>query len=280
MTDLHDTVALVSGASRGAGRAIALALGEAGATVYVTARSVRGAPTTEGLPGTVEETAEEVSRVGGAGIAVRCDHADPEQVRALVERLRREQGRLDLLVNNAWGGYERYHPETFVAPFWEQPIEQRWQGMFEAGLKTHLLTSAIAAPLLLTRRGGLIVGTVAWAFDEYLGSLFYDVAKAAIIRTAAGMARELRPHGVAAVALAPGFMRTERVKQAHAIQPFDLSSTESPAYLGRAVVALAADPNVLDKSGRLLTVGDLAREYGFTDLDGRQPLPFRMPVTE
>jgi len=132
--------------------------------------------------------------------------------------------------------------------------------------------------LMLPHRRGLIVATVAWAFNAYLGSLYYDVAKAAVIRIALGMARELRPHGVAAVALAPGFMRTERVMAAHAAQPFDLSGTESPEYLGRAVAALAADPRVLERSGQVLTVGDLAREYGFTDIDGSQPAAFRLPA--
>jgi NAD(P)-dependent dehydrogenase (short-subunit alcohol dehydrogenase family) len=149
--------------------------------------------------------------------------------------------------------------------------------MFTAGLRAHLSGAYYAAPLMVEQRRGLIVGTVAWAFGEYLGNLYYDVAKATIIRMAFGMAHELRPHGVAAVALAPGFMRTERVLNAHASSPFDLSATESPEYLGRAVAALAADPNVMAKSGQLLTVGSLAREYGFTDVDGRQPEPFRMP---
>jgi NAD(P)-dependent dehydrogenase (short-subunit alcohol dehydrogenase family) len=273
---IRKQVAVVTGASRGAGRAIALQLGEAGATVYVTGRSVRGAPTTENLPGTIDETAEEVTTRGGTGIAVRCDHTIVADVEALFAQVQREQGRLDLLVNNVWGGYEHYDGAEFVAPFWEQPL-QRWEGMFTAGVRAHLLAGRFAAPLMLPQRRGLIVNTVAWAFDKYLGNLFYDVAKAAIIRMAFGMAEELRPHGIAAVALAPGFMRTERVMAEHARSPFDLSATESPEYLGRAVAALAADPEVLTKSGRVLTAGDLAREYGFTDVDGRQPEAFRIP---
>ena len=276
MQTLREQVAVVTGASRGAGRAIALQLGEAGATVYVTGRSVRGAPTTENLPGTVDETAEEVTARGGTGIAVRCDHTIVADVEALFSQVQREQARLDLLVNNVWGGYEHYDGAEFVEPFWEQPL-RRWDGMFIAGARAHLLASRFAAPLMLPQRSGLIVNTVAWAFDKYLGNLFYDVAKAAIIRMAFGMAEELRPHGIAAVALAPGFMRTERVMAEHARSPFDLSVTESPEYLGRAVAALAADPEVLTKSGRLLTAGDLAREYGFTDIDGRQPEAFRIP---
>ncbi|GAC1319817.1 MAG: SDR family NAD(P)-dependent oxidoreductase [Chloroflexota bacterium] len=275
MQALRETVAVVTGASRGAGRAIASALGAAGATVYVTGRSVRGGSTTEGLPGTVDETAEEVTGRGGRGIAVRCDHTEAEEVDALFGRVRDEYGRLDLLVNNVWGGYEQYDGARFAAPFWEQSL-RHWDGMFTAGVRAHLIAGRFAAPLMLSRTSGLIVSTVAWAYDSYLGNLFYDVAKSAIIRMTSGMAHELRPHGIAAVALAPGFMRTERVLAEHARSPFDLSVTESPEYVGRAVVALAADRNVLVKSGHVLTAGDLAREYGFTDVDGRQPEAFRL----
>jgi NAD(P)-dependent dehydrogenase (short-subunit alcohol dehydrogenase family) len=190
--------------------------------------------------------------------------------------VRRESNRLDLLVNNAWGGYEQYEVGHFTAPFWEQP-PRHWDGMFVAGVRAHLIAGRFAVPLMLPQRHGLILSTIAWAFGKYLGNLYYDVAKAALIRMAFGMARELRPHGIAAVALAPGFMRTERVLAAHAAHPFDLSGTESPEYLGRAVVALASDPDILHKSGDVLTVGELAREYGFTDIDGRQVPPFRLP---
>ena len=277
METLRNRVAVVTGASRGAGRAIARALGEAGATVYVTGRSTRAAGTTEGLPGTVEDAADEVTMLGGRGIAVRCDHTVDADVEALFRRVRDEQGRLDLLVNNAWGGYERYTESEFDAPFWEQPL-WRWDGMFTAGVRAQLVTSRAAAPLLLAGGRGLIVATVAWAYDAYLGNLIYDAAKAAVIRMTFGMAEELRPHGVAAVALAPGFMRTERVLAVHAASPFDLGATESPEYLARAVVALARDPEVMLRSGRPWTVGELAREYGFTDGDGRQPPPFRIPA--
>ena len=276
MPPLQGRVAVVTGASRGAGRAIALVLGEAGATVYVSGRSTRAGPTTEGLPGTVEDSAEAVTARGGKGIAVRCDHTDDAQVEALFKRVRDEQGRLDLLVNNAWGGYEQHDPAGFARPLWEQPL-RHWDGMFSAGLRAHLVASRFATPLLLSGRRGLIVCTTAWDRDRYLGNLYYDVAKAAVNRLAWGLAHELRPHGVAVVALAPGFMRTERVLAAHAARPFDLSWTESPEYLGRAVAALAADPEVLRRSGQVLTVGELAREYGFTDTDGRQPPPFRLP---
>jgi NAD(P)-dependent dehydrogenase (short-subunit alcohol dehydrogenase family) len=274
--DLAGQVAVVTGASRGAGRAIALVLGGAGATVYVTGRSTQQTGATEQLPGTIDETAEQVTTRGGAGIPVRVDHTAGHEVEALFGRVRREQGRLDLLVNNAWGGYEQYEGAAFTAPFWEQPL-RHWDGMFTAGVRAHLVAGRYAAPRMLARRRGLIISTVAWAYGAYLGNLFYDVAKSAIVRMVAGMAQELRPYDVAALALAPGFMRTERVMAEHTAHPFDLGGTESPEYLGRAVAALAAGPNVLRLSGNVLTVGDLAREYGFTDIDGSRPPPFRMP---
>jgi NAD(P)-dependent dehydrogenase (short-subunit alcohol dehydrogenase family) len=277
-TRLDGRVAVVTGATRGGGRAIALALGEQGATVYVTGRSSRATGRTEGMPGTVEDTAEAVSAAGGEGVAVRVDHTVEAEVAALVARVREERGGLDLLVNNAWGGYEAYGPD-FAGPFWQQPA-RRWDAMFGAGVRAAYVTSQLAAPLMLERGGGLIVNTLAWIEGGgYMGSVPYDTAKAAIARMAFGMAHDLRPHGVAVVALAPGFMRTERVLAEHAKEPFDLRGTESPAYLGRAVAALAAAPNVLARSGELLTAGQLARVYGFTDVDGRQPEPFRLPTS-
>ncbi len=274
MSLLRGRVAVVTGASRGVGRGIALALGEAGATVYVTGRSDAGR-TTEGLPGTVRETADAVTQRGGQGVAVRCDHTADEQVEALFARVTQEQGRLDLLVNNAWGGYEKHDWPGFAAPFWEQPL-RHWPGMFEAGVRAHLVASRLAVPLLLANRGGLIVHTTAWDRDKYLGNLFYDVAKAAVNRLAFGMARELRPHGIAVVALAPGFVGTERVLAAFAAAGRAAPSLESPEYTGRAVVALASDADVLARSGQVLTVGQLATEYGLTDVDGRQWPPFQI----
>lgn len=274
---LRGRVAVVTGSSRGAGRAIAGVLGEVGATVYVTGRSRRGERKAEGIPGTVEDAADEVTARGGKGIAIRCDHTVEGEVKALFARVQQEQGHLDLLVNNAWGGYEGDRGDDFIAPFWEQPHDKRWEGMFNAGVLAHFLASRYAVPLMLPQRRGLILNTVAWAQDLYLGNLYYDVAKAAIIRMAFGMSKELKRHNIAAVALAPGWMRTERVLARQAEEGFDLGGTESPEYVGRAVAALAADPQVLEKSGRLLTAGELAREYGFTDVDGRQPEPFRIP---
>ncbi|MBI3693851.1 MAG: SDR family NAD(P)-dependent oxidoreductase, partial [Acidobacteria bacterium] len=189
--NLGGKVALVTGASRGAGRGIALVLGEAGATVYVTGRSVRGGASTDNMPGTVEDTAEQVTARGGRGISMRCDHTVEAEVRKLLARIKREQGRLDILVNNAWGGYEGSGLRP--AYFWKAPLDKCWQGMFVNGLRTHLVTSYFAIPLMLPRRQGLIVSTVAWEHNKYIGS-FYDVAKHAIVRMIYGLARELKKH--------------------------------------------------------------------------------------
>lgn len=273
---LDRRVAVVTGASRGVGRTIAGALGEAGATVYVTGRSTRAGGRTEGLPGTIEDAADDVTARGGRSIAVRIDHTRDDEVRALFERVGSEKGRLDLLVNNAWGGYERYEEAPFAGPFWGQPLF-RWDAMFTAGVRATAVSSYFAAPLMVEQGSGLIVNTVAWAFGDYLGNMFYDTAKAAVLRMTFGMAKDLEPFGCAAVAITPGFVRTERVMAAHAANPFPLDGTETPEYLARLVVALACDPNVGARSGQVVTVGDLAREYGFADVDGAQPLPFRMP---
>lgn len=289
---LAGRIAVVTGASRGAGKGIALELGAAGATVYVTGRSTREHPAPgydrilalsgwRQLPGTIEETAEAVTRAGGRGIPVRCDATSDGEVTALFARVQAEQGRLDLLVNNAWGGHETFDG-IFEAPFWERPLEQ-WDSMFDRGVRNHLVASRHAAPMMVARRNGLIVTTTFWDRDRYLkGNLLYDLAKAAMSRLAFAMAQELKPHGVASVAVAPGWMRTEFVlaghqtDEAHWQERPALARTESPRYVGRAVAALAADPDVMARTGHVLRVGDLARAYGFTDVDGRYVPPFEM----
>lgn len=285
MTDKDELIALVTGASRGAGRGIALELGSAGATVYVTGRSIDGGPTTDNVPGTIDETAREVTARGGLGIAIRCDHRVDADVEAVFDRIRRDHGCLDVLVNNVWGGYEDEACRPLpIKPFWEQPLTQ-WDGMFTAGVRAHLVASRLAVPLMLPRRRGLIVHTTANVGAlPYFPNVLYDLSKHAVARLAWAMAQELRPHGIAAVALAPGFMRTERVveafRRAGMADRLDGPGgpSETPAYLGRAVAALAADPRVIERTGSLLEVGVLAREYGFTDITGTQPPPFRMPA--
>ncbi|HEY1333872.1 MAG TPA: SDR family oxidoreductase [Myxococcaceae bacterium] len=289
---LAGQVAVVTGASRGAGRGIAIELGAAGATVYVTGRSTRAQPASTyarilelsqlpRMPGSIEDTAEEVTREGGRGIPVRCDHTDAVDVERLFARVQRDEGRLDLLVNNAWGGHEAF-TGVFDAPFWEQPLDQ-WEAMMDRGVRNHLLASRAAVPGMIRRGAGLVVTTTFWDRGRYVrGNLLYDLAKAAMSRLAFAMAEELRPHRIASVAVSPGWMRTElilaghRTDEAHWRERPALARTESPRYLGRAVVALAGDSRILDRTGQVLRVADLAREYGFTDVDGRLVEAFEM----
>jgi NAD(P)-dependent dehydrogenase (short-subunit alcohol dehydrogenase family) len=274
--DLSGVVAIVTGASRGVGKGIATELGAAGATVIVTGRSSRAAGgTTEDLPGTVEETAELVTAAGGTGVAVCCDHFDDGRVAALFERVEQAYGRLDLLVNNAWAGYERATQARFDAPFWQQPA---WRyDLFAASLRAQYVASQHAARLMTAARRGLIVSLSYTDGDTYLGQVAYDTCKIAANRQAYGMAVELRRHGVSALSLLPGFVRTERVEAAwSALGEEPAKVLHSPAYVGRAVAALAADPDVDRHSGRTVAVGDLAAAYGFTDVDGRRPPPFRI----
>ncbi|MFC7227134.1 SDR family NAD(P)-dependent oxidoreductase [Salinirubellus salinus] len=267
--DLSDTVALVSGASRGVGRGIAHELGAAGATVYVTGRST-GEDRTDGLPGTVDGTAALVTDAGGEGVAVVCDHTDDAAVTALFERLGAERGRLDLLVNNVWGGYEGYD-DTFDAPFWEQPRE-RFDAMFDAGVRAAYVASQQAAPLLFESDRALLVNVSAGDGARYRGQVAYDTAKTAVDRMAKGMAHELREPGVAALVVYPGFTRTERVLAATGGERPD--GSESTRYVGRAVASLAGDASILERTGGIYRTGALAREYGFTDVDGSRPAPF------
>jgi NAD(P)-dependent dehydrogenase (short-subunit alcohol dehydrogenase family) len=263
---LSNLVALVTGASRGAGRGIAAVLGEEGATVYVTGRSARGGPTTLGRPGTIDDTADEVAARGGIGIAVRCDHSDDHQVVELFDRVRAEQGRLDLLVNNAWGGYE-LSPDPAL-PFWE--IELRhWDLMVDAGLHAAVSASRLAASMMVAAGRGLIVNTT-WVLARPHGHAFYEVVKNATNKLTEQMADDLRPYGVAAVAVSPGFMRLERMN----LSPERAAKTESAEFPGRAVAALAADPNVLERSGGVFTTPEFARDYGFTDVDGSRMSEF------
>jgi NAD(P)-dependent dehydrogenase (short-subunit alcohol dehydrogenase family) len=263
---MHDRVALVTGASRGAGRGIAAVLGSAGATVYVTGRSVRGEPTTLGRPGTIDDTAEEVTARGGTGIAVRCDHTDDAQVDALFARITADDGRLDLLVNNAWSGYE-LSPDPAL-PFWT--IEWRhWDLMFGGGLRATAYASRHAAPLMIEAGSGLIVN-ITWVLNRPHGHAFYEVVKNGTNKLTEQLADDLRPHGVAVVAVAPGWMRLERMN----LTPEQAARTESPEFPGRAIVTLADDPNVLERSGGVYTTPELARAYGFTDVDGSQMSPF------
>ena len=274
---LKDQVALVAGATRGAGRGIARMLGEAGATVYCTGRSVRGRPATPGRPETLEETAEMVSAEGGRGIAVRTDHTVESEVEQLFARVRAEAGRLDVLVNDIWGGDAL---TEWGKPFWELSVAQGEQ-MLERAVHTHIITSRQGAPLMVERNAGLIVEVTDGDTFGYRGNLFYDLAKNAVVRLAYAMAADLHGHGVTALAITPGFLRSEAVLDHFGVTEADwrdaiekdeyFVESETPCYVGRAIAALAADPNVAAKSGGLFSSWGLAKEYGFTDIDGRRP---------
>lgn len=266
---------MVAGATRGAGRGIACMLGEAGATVYCTGRSVRGKPATQGRPETIEETAEMVSGYGGQGIAVQVDHSDEQQVQALFERVRAEQGRLDILVNDIWGGDELTEWEK---PFWELDIAKGLL-MQQRGVHTHIITSRYGVPLMIAARQGLVIEITDGDSPGYRGNLFYDLVKASVIRLALGMAEELRPYGVTALALTPGFLRSEAMldrfgvteanwQDGAKVDPHFIAS-ETPYFVGRAVAALAVDPDVFRRSGGVYSSWGLSDEYGFTDIDGR-----------
>ncbi|MGK5631891.1 SDR family oxidoreductase [Streptomyces sp. URMC 123] len=285
---LAGTVALVAGATRGAGRAMAVALGAAGATVYATGRTTRDRVSEVGRPTeTIEETAELVTAAGGEGIAVPTDHLVPDQVRALVERVDRERGRLDVLINDIWGGE---HLVDFGArpAMWEVPLDQGLR-MLRLGVETHLVTSHFALPLLTRRPGGLLIEVTdgIWEHnrDHYRENLYYDLTKNAPIRMAFGLGQELKERGCTAVSLTPGFLRSEQMLDYMGVTEENwrdgvakLSSfaiAESPVYIGRAVVALASDPGVARWNGQSLSTGQLAREYGFTDADGTRPDAWR-----
>ena len=276
MQTLSDKVALVTGASRGIGKGIALGLGEAGATVYITGRTAEEGQAAVALPGTIHQTAEEVTKLGGTGIAIQCDHRDDGQVEAVFKRIRSEQNRLDVLVNNVWGGYEHFNDGTEFwkeKGFWTIPLA-RWDKMFQAGVRAHYVSSVFAAPIMIAQGSGLIVNISFFAAQKDNAGVSYGVAKAASDRMAACMAYELREHNVAAVSLYPGLVRTESVLKAG--EYFDLSNSESPQFIGRAVAALASDPQIMMKSGQILVAAATAQEYGFTDIDGKQPRPLTL----
>jgi NAD(P)-dependent dehydrogenase (short-subunit alcohol dehydrogenase family) len=285
---LKGKVALVAGATRGAGRGIATELGTAGATVYCTGRTTRTQRSEYNRSETIEETAELVQRAGGQGIAVQVDHLDAAQVEALVARIEREQSRLDILVNDVWGA--DFLIEWNV-PVWKHSLENG-QRMLRLAIDTHIITSHFALPLLIQNPGGLVVemtdGTAEYNNANYRLSLFYDLAKTSVIRMAWAQAKELRPHRCTAVALTPGWLRSEMMLDAYGVSEANWRDaiaqqphfviTETPRYVGRAVAHLAGDPEVERWSGQSLSSGQLAKVYGFSDLDGSQPDAWRYVV--
>jgi NAD(P)-dependent dehydrogenase (short-subunit alcohol dehydrogenase family) len=287
--DLSGKVALVAGATRGAGRGIAVALGEAGATVYCTGRTTKERRSEYDRPETIEETGELVTEAGGEGIAVAVDHLETEQVEALARRIDSEQGRLDVLVNDIWGGERLFDWEK---PVWEHDLDDGLR-LLRLGIETHLITSHFMLPLLIRRPGGLVVemtdGTREYNAEHYRITVFYDLVKTSVIRLAFAQGKELEPHGCAAVALTPGWLRSEMMlenfrvteenwRDAAAYQPHFAAISESPRFVGRAVAALATDPDVTRHNGGSFSSGGLAKEYGFTDVDGSQPDCWRYMV--
>jgi len=266
MRPLREQIAVVTGASRGGGRGIARVLGSHGATVYVTGRTTRAGTSPTGRPETIEDTADEVTAAGGNGIPVAVDHTDADQVRDLFDRVRREEGRLDLLVSNAWGGYEM---DVGGDPLWKLDLAHL-DLMYTAGLRSHIVTIQEAASLLNDTRDGLVVFTT-WAVrDDYHGQLYYDVVKTAINRIPVGVAYHMGEYGVTAVAVSPGWMSVEHMN----LTENEEAQTESVEFVGRGVAALASDADVARHTGKLLTVIELAGEYGFTDVNGRSTSPF------
>ncbi|WP_062354728.1 SDR family oxidoreductase [Herbidospora yilanensis] len=282
------TIALVAGATRGAGRGIAAELGAVGATVYVTGRTTRDQQSEYQRPETIEETAELVTRAGGHGIAVQADHLDRDQVRALVERIDREQGRLDVLVNNIWGGENLF---SWDKPLWEHDLDDGMR-MLRLAIDTHIITSHYALPLLLRHEGGLVVemtdGTADYNAVNYRVSFFYDLVKSSVLRMAFGLSKELGPRGATAVALTPGWLRSELMLEHFGVTEETwrdalenvphFAISESPAFVGRAVAALVRDPDRARWNGQSLSSGGLAQVYGFTDVDGSRPDAWRYVV--
>ncbi|MFB6769675.1 SDR family oxidoreductase [Streptomyces sp. NPDC056337] len=285
---LAGRVALVAGATRGAGRGIAVELGAAGATVYVTGRSTRARRSEYDRPETIEDTADLVTEAGGHGIAVPADHLEPEQVARLVDRVAREQGRLDILVNDIWGGENLFEWDR---PVWEHDLDKGLR-LLRLAVETHAVTSHHALPLLLRGSGGLVVevtdGTDDYNRDHYRNSFFYDLAKTSVVRMAFALGHELGPRGATAVALTPGWLRSEIMLDHYGVREDNwrdaldrvphFAISETPRYVGRAVAALAADPDVARLNGCSLSSGGLAQEYGFTDLDGSRPDAWRYLV--
>jgi len=300
---LRGRVAVVAGATRGAGRGIAAALGEAGATVVCTGRSTRDKGSSirsdYARPETIEETAELVSQLGGKGVAVVADHLDPAQVKGLAERIRAEHGHIDVLVNDIWGGEVlKGGPPQWNTPLWKLDLDDGLR-ILRLAIDTHLITSHHLLPLLIDRPGGLVVevtdGTTSYNDGHYRISAFYDLAKVSVNRLAFSQGHELEPHGATAVAITPGWLRSEMMLEAFGVTeetwrdavgkngraPADFALSESPRYVGRAVVALAADPQRARWNQRSVSSGELARHYQFTDVDGSRPDVWRyMEVTE
>ncbi len=277
MKPLIGKIALVTGGSRGAGRGIAVELGKAGATVYITGRSTQGS-STNNWPGTIDDTVAQIEAAGGKAIAIRCDHTNDAETEAVIDQISTEQGKLDILINNVWGAHDL---GVEGKPFWELSLKN-WDTMFTAGVRAQLATNHFAIPLLRENKQAIIIHTTFWDDNKYTGQFYYDLAKNALVRMAYGLSIELKQDNIAVLAVSPGFMRTElvlehfQVKEANWQESDDLKRTETPYYIGRGIQALASDPDIMKKTGQVLKVGDVAKEYQFTDIDNRYIPPFSL----
>ncbi len=259
MNLLKGKIALVTGGTRNVGRGIALGLAETAATVYVTGRTI------------TDSLAKKIDDMGGKGITVRCDHQNDNEVKAVIEQIKQNEGRIDILVNNAWGGYNRlrnrnaYKDYKWKDPFWQQPIDI-WDEMHTVGVRSNYVASVLVAPMMIEQKSGLIISISFYSGRKYYGNVPYGVSKAAVDRLAMDMAVELKPHNIASISLYPGHV-IDRKKSPN-------PKRETSQFVGRAVAALASDPEIMKKSGKILVAAELAKEYGFTDIDGTQPNPY------
>jgi dehydrogenase/reductase SDR family protein 1 len=266
-------IVLVTGASRGIGKGIAISLSLAGATVYITGRTIDENTSASGLQGSIHTTVEEINHLGGICTAIQCDHRNDKEVEKVFETIATEHNRLDILVNNVWGGYEHFTDGTEFwneKGFWTQPLS-RWDSMFASGIRAHYASSVLAVPLMILGKQGLIVNLSFFAAKRTDKGVAYSTAKAATDHMIACMADEMREYNIAAVSIYPGLVRTESVMKA--AEYLDLSNSESPQFIGRAIAAIASDSQLMKKSGLTLIAAELAQEYGFTDIDGKQPRP-------
>jgi dehydrogenase/reductase SDR family protein 1 len=270
MADLSGQVAVVTGASRGIGKGIALELGAAGARVYLTGRTVKEG--TSEFPGTIGATAQEVSELGGEGSAIQCDHSDDDAIIALWKQIKEKEGRVDILVNNVFTAPEHENIIDESKGFWELPIGI-WDEIMHVGCRSHYVSSHEAVPMMIEQGSGLIVNISSFAGLAYVFNLAYGVGKAAVDRMAKDMAHELKDYGITCVSMWPGWVRTEHIlkRKAEGKIPYSVEKAETPRFTGRGVVALATDPNRMERSGQVLIVNEIAKQYGFTDVDGSQP---------
>jgi len=274
MINLNKKVALVTGASRGVGKGIAVSLADAGVLVYITGRTINEGESASKLTGTIYQTQVEIQENGGKCVALQCDHDDDDQVKMVFDRIHKEHKQIDILVNNVWGGYEYFTNGTEFwneSGFWTAPIS-RWDSMFNGGIRSHYYASCLAAPMMVENKNGLIVNISFYAAERDDQGVAYAASKSASNRMSSSMAYELNDHNVSVVSLYPGLVRTEAVLAG--AEFIDLSNSESPEFVGRAIVALAKDESLHEKSGSTLKTSELAIEYGFSDIDGKSPKPF------